>query len=89
MCLRKQNTEVYMELVFFPDLLKMLSVSQLCFALLLVAQLGHISSQYNGSERENSVGEGLNRDARCSWNCRVTESDFTKQCDPSSNRGYW
>ena len=82
MCLRKQNTEVYMELVFFPDLLKMLSVSQLCFALLLVAQLGHISSQYNGSERENSVGEGLNRDARCSWNCRVTESDFTKQCDP-------
>ena len=82
MCLRKHNTEVYLELVFFPDLLKMLSVSQLCFALLLVAQLGHISSQYNGAKRENSVGEGLNRDARCSWNCRVIESDFTKQCDP-------
>ena len=59
----------------------MLSVSQLCFALFLVAQLGHISSQYNGTERENSVGEGLNKDARCSMNCRVTESDFTKQCD--------
>ena len=61
----------------------MLSVSQLCFALLLVAQLDHISSRYNGAERENSVGEGLNKpDARCSWNCRVIESDFTKQCDP-------
>ena len=59
----------------------MLSVSQLCFALFLVAQLGHISSQYNGTERENSVGEGLNKDARCSMNCRVIESDFTKQCD--------
>ena len=59
----------------------MLSVSQLCFALFLVAQLGHISSQYNGTERENSVGEGLNKEARCSMNCRVIESDFTKQCD--------
>lgn len=59
----------------------MLSISQLCFALFLVAQLGHISSQYNGTERENSVGEGLNKDARCSMNCRVIESDFTKQCD--------
>ena len=59
----------------------MLSVSQLCFALFLAAQLGHISSQYNGTERENSVGEGLNKDARCSMNCRVIESDFTKQCD--------
>ena len=59
----------------------MLSVSQLCFALFLVAQLGHTSSQYNGTERENSVGEGLNKDARCSMNCRVIESDFTKQCD--------
>ena len=82
MCLRKHNTEVYLTLVFFPDLLKMLSVSQLCFALLLLAQLGHISSQYNGTERENSVGEGLNKDARCSMNCRVNEFDFTKQCDP-------
>ena len=61
----------------------MLSVSQLCFALLLVEQLDHISSQYNGAERENSVGEGLNKpDSRCSCNCRVIESDFTKQCDP-------
>ena len=59
----------------------MLSVSQLCFVLFPVAQLGHISSQYNGTERENSVGEGLNKDARCSMNCRVIESDFTKQCD--------
>ena len=59
----------------------MLSVSQLCFALFLAAQLGHISSQYNGTERENPVGEGLNKDARCSMNCRVIESDFTKQCD--------
>ena len=59
----------------------MLSISQLCFALFLVSQLGHISSQYNGTERENSVGEGLNKDARCSMNCRVIESDFTKQCD--------
>ena len=59
----------------------MFSVSQLCFALFLVAQLGHISSQYNGTERENSVGEGLNKDARCSMNCRVIESGFTKQCD--------
>ena len=59
----------------------MLSISQLCFALFLVSQLGHISSQYNGTERENSVGEGLNKDARCSMNCRVMESDFTKQCD--------
>ena len=83
MCLRKHNAEVYLALVFFPVLLKMLSVSQLCFALLLVAQLDHISSQYNGRERENSVGEGLNKDPRCSWNCRVIESDFTKQCDPS------
>ena len=82
MCLRKHNTEVYLTLVFFPDLLKMLSVSQLCFALFLLAQLGHISYQYNGTERENSVGEGLNKDARCSCNCRVIESDFTKKCDP-------
>ena len=59
----------------------MLSISQLCFALFLVSQLGHISSQYNDTERENSVGEGLNKDARCSMNCRVMESDFTKQCD--------
>ena len=59
----------------------MLSVSQLCFALFLAAQLGHISSQYNGTERENPVGEGLNKDARCSMNCRVIESGFTKQCD--------
>ena len=80
MCLRKHNTEVYLTLVFFPDLLKMLSVSQLCFALFLLAQLGHVS--YNVTERENSVGEGLNKDARCSCNCRVIESDFTKQCDP-------
>lgn len=66
---------------FFPDLLRMISASQLCFGLLLVAQLAHSSSHYNGTEGEHSVGEGLSNDTRCSWNCRVIESDFTKQCD--------
>ena len=69
-------------LVFFPDLLRMISASQLCFALLLVAQLAHSSSHHNGTEGEHSVGEGLSSDTKCSWNCRVIESDFTKQCDP-------
>ena len=69
-------------LVFFPDLLRMISASQLCFGLLLVAQLAHSSSHHNGTVGEHSVGEGLSNDTRCSWNCRVIESDFTKQCDP-------
>ena len=61
----------------------MISASQLCFGLLLVAQLAHSSSHYNaGTEGEHSVGEGLSNGTRCSWNCRVIESDFTKQCDP-------
>lgn len=59
----------------------MISASQLCFGLLLVAQLAHSSSHYNGTEGEHSVGEGLSNNTRCSWNCRVIESDFTKQCD--------
>ena len=59
----------------------MISASQLCFGLLLVAQLAHSSSHYNGTEGEHSVGEGLSNDTRCSWNCRVIESDSTKQCD--------
>ena len=69
-------------LVFFPDLLRMISASQLRFALLLVAQLAHSSSHHNGTEGEHSVSEGLSDGTRCSWNCRVIESNFTKQCDP-------
>ena len=69
-------------LVFFPDLLRMISASQLCFALLLVAQLAHSSSHHSGTEGEQSVDKGLSNGTRCSWNCRVIESDFTKQCDP-------
>ena len=69
-------------LVFFPDLLRMISASQLCFALLLVAQLAHSSSHHSGTEGEQSVDKGLSNGTGCSWNCRVIESDFTKQCDP-------
>ena len=60
----------------------MISASQLCFTLLLVAQLVHSSSHHNSTEGEHSVGEGLGNDTKCSWNCKVIESDFTKQCDP-------
>ena len=60
----------------------MISASQLCFALLLVAQLAHSSSHHSGTEGEQSVDKGLSNGTRCSWNCRVIESDFTKQCDP-------
>lgn len=66
----------------FPDLLRMLSAASLCFMVLLAMQLVQSSPHHNGTEEEHSVGEGFSNHTRCSWNCRVTESDFTKQCDP-------
>ena len=60
----------------------MLSAAPHCFVVLLAVQLVQSSPQDNGREEEHSVGEGFSNHATCSWNCRVTESDFTKQCDP-------
>ena len=60
----------------------MLSAAPHCFVVLLAVQLVQSSPHDNGREEEHSVGEGFSNHATCSWNCRVTESDFTKQCDP-------
>ena len=60
----------------------MLSAASLCFMVLLAVQLVQSSPHHNGTEEERSVGEGFSNHARCSWNCRVTDSYFTKQCDP-------
>ncbi|CAH3046231.1 unnamed protein product [Porites evermanni] len=69
-------------IAFFPNLLRMLSAAPQCFVVLLAVQLVQSSSQHNGTDEEHSVGEGFSNNARCSWNCRVTDSYFTKQCDP-------
>ena len=63
----------------------MLSAIRLCFV--LAVQLVHpfvqCSSNYSGTEKKLSRGEGFSHDIkRCSWVCRVTASDFTKHCDP-------
>ena len=60
----------------------MLSAAPHCFVVLLAVQLVQSSSQHNGIDGEYSVGEGFSNHTKCSWNCRVTESNFTKQCDP-------
>lgn len=60
----------------------MLSAAPHCFVVLLAVQLVQSSSQHNGIDEEHSVGEGFSNHTTCSWNCSVTESDFTKQCDP-------
>lgn len=70
---------------FFPELFRMLSATHLRFV--LAVQLVHpfvqCSSNYTGTEKKQSRGEGLSHDIkRCSWVCRVTASDFTKHCDP-------
>ena len=63
----------------------MLSAIRLCFV--LAVQLVHpfvqCSSNYSGTEKKQSRGEGFSHDIkRCSWVCRVTAYDFTKHCDP-------
>ena len=60
----------------------MLSAAPHCFVVLLAVQLVQSSLHHNGTEEEHSVGEGFSNHTTCSWNCRATESDFTKQCDP-------
>ena len=69
-------------IAFFPNLLRMLSAAPHCFVVSLAVQLVQSSSQHNGIDEEHSVGEGFSNHTTCSWNCSVTESDFTKQCDP-------
>ena len=63
----------------------MLSAIRLSFV--LAVQLVHpfvqCSSNYSGTEKKLSRGEGFSHDIkRCNWVCRVTASDFTKHCDP-------
>ena len=60
----------------------MLSAAPHCFVVLLAVQLVQGSPQHSGTEEEHSISEGFSNHTTCSWNCRVTESDFTKQCDP-------
>lgn len=82
-----QQIEVYSSylctsIAFFPNLLRMLSAAPHCFVVLLAVQLVQGSPQHSGTEEEHSISEGFSNHITCSWNCRVTESDFTKQCDP-------
>lgn len=49
----------------------------------LVHPFVQCSSNYSGTEKKQSRGEGFSHDIkRCSWVCRVTASDFKKHCDP-------
>lgn len=69
-------------IAFFPNLLRILSAAPHCFVVLLAVQLVQSSSHQSSIDEEHSVGADFSNHTRCSWICRVTDSYFTKQCDP-------
>ena len=60
----------------------MLSAAPLCFVVSIAVQLVQSSYHHSGIDEKHSVGAGFSNHTRCSWTCRVTDSYFTKQCDP-------
>ncbi|CAH3046263.1 unnamed protein product [Porites evermanni] len=57
----------------------MLASYQLCFLVFLAAQLRESSSHSTGEEH---FLDRFSSDTRCGWDCIITESDFSKGCDP-------
>ena len=68
--------------------MRMLSASQLCFGILLIAFQCHTRTKAEVPPRHDNMipgnmilqdGEGYGNETRCSWNCTVTDSDFPEQ----------
>ena len=57
----------------------MLASYQLCFLVFVAAQLRESLSHSTGKEH---FLDRFSSDTRCGWDCIITESDFSKGCDP-------
>ena len=57
----------------------MLASYQLCFLVFVTAQLRESLSHSTGEEH---FLDRFSSDTRCGWDCIITESDFSKGCDP-------
>ena len=66
----------------FPILSRMLSSYQLCFVVIVVAQLGE--SLYHSTDEEHSL-DVFSSESRCGWDCIITnyKTNFSREChDP-------
>ena len=61
----------------------MLASYQLCFLVFVAAQLRESLSHSTGEEH---FLDRFSSDTRCGWDCIITESDFSKGCDPVSTK---
>ena len=58
----------------------MLSSYQLCFVVIVVAQLGE--SFYHSTDERHSL-DRFSSDSRCGWDCIITKTNFSREChDP-------
>ena len=57
----------------------MLASYQICFLVFVAAQLRESLSHSTGEEH---FLDRFSSDTRCGWDCIITESDFSKRCDP-------